>query len=86
MVANESPEVVQGRQRLIAADIIDPQEADEDSSVNYDGAIYYEEDDSGLVKEGVSTSVTGLGKKEVEEVQQAVKYYSLSFCMSKPPS
>ena len=35
---------------------------------------------------GVSTGVTEVGKKYLEEVQQAVKYSSLLYFMLKPPS
>ena len=49
MVAKEHPEVIEGRQRLIAMDVIDSEEADEDASIDHDDADFYEEDGSGLV-------------------------------------
>ena len=62
---------------MIATDIIEPNYAAEDGSIDDDGADLYGEDDSGLGEAGVSTGVSEVGTKNVEEVQQAVKYSSL---------
>ena len=78
MVAIENPELIKGRPRLIATYVIDPEEAAEYGSID-------EYDESGFREAGVSTNVTEVRTKEVEEVHQAVKYsYLLSF-MLKPP-
>ena len=37
MVAKEHPEVIEGRRRLIAVDIIESEEAAEDASTDHDG-------------------------------------------------
>ena len=36
MVASEHPEVIEGRQGLIVIEVLDPGEADEDGSIDYD--------------------------------------------------
>ena len=38
MVAKEHPEVIQGSLQLIAVDVLDSEEANEDSSIDHDGA------------------------------------------------
>ena len=38
MVASEHPEVIEGRRRLIAADVLDSEEASEDGSIDNDGS------------------------------------------------
>ena len=41
MVASEHPEVIEGRWRLIATNVLDSEEADEDDSIdNYCAAVY----------------------------------------------
>ena len=49
MVAKEHPDVIEGRQRLIAVDVLDSEEADEDASIVHDDAAFDEENGSGLV-------------------------------------
>ena len=66
MVANEHPEVIEGRPRLIATDVLDSEEEDEDGSIDNDGASSYEEDENGLVEVGVITFVTQAGTEDVE--------------------
>ena len=83
MVASEHPEVIEGRRRLIATDVIDYGEEAEDCSIdNYD-ADFDEEDKSGLVDVGVRTGVTQSGRGEVEEVQRVMKSSSLLSFMLK---
>ena len=57
-------------------DVIDSEEEDEDDSINHDGDALDEEGGSGLVGAGV--------KEEVEDLQKALKYYSLLSYMLKP--
>ena len=54
MVAKEHLEVIEGRQRLIAVDVIDSEEAAEDASIDYYGDDLDEEYASGLVGAGVT--------------------------------
>ena len=54
MVAKEHPEVIEGRRRLIAVDVLESEEAAEDTSINHDGAASDEEGGSGLVGTGVT--------------------------------
>ena len=86
MVAIEHPEAIERRRQLISTDVLDPEEVYEDCSIDGDGATSYEEDDIGLGEAGARTGVIEVGTKEVEEVQQHVKYSSLSSYMFKPPS
>ena len=86
MVASENPEVIEGRRRLIAIGVLDSEEAAEDGSIDNDGAALYEEDESGSGEAGMRTGVTESGTEEVEEVQQVVKYSSISYHMLKPNS
>ena len=67
-------------------DVIDPEEAAEYVSIDDDGDYLDENGESGLEEAGVSTGVTEVGTKDVEEVQQAVKYLSLSSYVLRPPS
>ena len=76
MVAKEHPEVIEGGQYLIAVGVLEYEEADEDASIDHDGADSGEEDGSGLVGAGVT--------EEVEDMQKALKYSSLSSYMWKP--
>ena len=64
MVASEHPEVIEGKRRLVATDVLDYEEADEDGSIDNDGAALDEEYGSGSVVTGVRTCVT---KSETEE-------------------
>ena len=86
MVASEHPEVIEGRQQLIVTEVLDSEEAAEYGSIDDDGDYLDENGESGLEEAGVSTGVTEVGTKDVEEVQQAVKYLSLSSYVLKPPS
>ena len=86
MVASEHPEVIEWRRRLIATEILDPEDAAEDGSIDDSGDTSDEQDASGLGESCVSTGVTEVGTKEVEEAQKAVKYSSLSSFILKPPS
>ena len=45
MVASEHPEGIEGRRRLIAADVLDSEEASEDGSIDNDGSASDEEDE-----------------------------------------
>ena len=54
MIAKEHPEVIEGRQRLIAVDILDTEEADEDYSIDHDGDDSDEDDGSVLIGLGVT--------------------------------
>ena len=46
----------------------------------------YEEYERSSIEAGVSTGMTELVTKEVEEVEQAVKHSSISYFMFKPSS
>ena len=85
MVVSEHPKVIEGRWRFIEPNVLDSEEAAEDSSIDNDGADLDEEDESGLGEAGVRTGVTQSGTEGVEEVQQVVKYSSLLSYMCKPP-
>ena len=69
IVAKEHPEVIEGRGRLITVDVLDSEEASENSSVYHDGADSYEEDGSCLLDAGVT--------EEMADIQKAVKYSSI---------
>ena len=58
MVASEHPEVIEGRRRLIATDVLDSEEAAEDGSIDNNGAASDEEDESGSGEAGMKTGVT----------------------------
>ena len=62
---------------LIATDVIDYEEAAEYGSIDINVDDFYEEGQSGSGEAVVITGVTEVVIKEVEEVQQAVKYSSL---------
>ena len=47
MVASKNPEVIEGRQRLIATDFLDSKEAYDDGSIDNGAASLDEEDESG---------------------------------------
>ena len=86
MVASEHPEVIEGRRQLIATDVIDSEEEDEDGYIDNYSAASDEEDDIGLGEAGVRTGVAQSGTEEVEEVHWVLKYSSLSSYMLKTPS
>ena len=71
---------------MIVTEVFDSEETAENSSIGDDGDAFDEEDEGGLVDSGARTGVTELGKKEVEEVKQAMKYSSLLYYMLKPTS
>ena len=58
MVASEHPEVAEGRRRLIAMEVPDPEEESEDGSIDDDGDASDEEDDSGPVEAGMRVDIT----------------------------
>ena len=62
---------------MIVIDVIYTDEASDYGMVEDDVANLGEENESGFVEVGVSTGVTEPGTKEVEVVQQDVKYASL---------
>ena len=47
MVAKDHPEVIEGRRRLIAVDVLDSEEAAEDVYIVHDDVAFVEEDGSG---------------------------------------
>ena len=69
MVAKEHPEEIEGRRWLIAVNVLDYDEADEDASIDHDGDALDEEDGIVLVGAGVT--------EEVEDTPKAVKYSSI---------
>ena len=58
MVVSEHPEVIEGRRRLIATDVLDYEEVAEDGSIDNYGAASDEEDESVSGEAGVKTCVT----------------------------
>ena len=74
MVGSEHPEVIQGRQQLIATEVLDPEEAAEDGYIDNYGAVLDLEDESDSGEAGMRTGVTEVVTKEVEEVHNSVKY------------
>ena len=84
MVTSEHPEVIEGRRWFITTDVLDSEEADEDGSIDNDGASSDEEDESGLVEVGV---ITGVDAAETEEeAQQSVESNYLSSYILKTPT
>ena len=69
MVAKDHPEVIEGRRRLIAVDVLDSEEAAEDASIVHDDVAEIEEDGSGLVG--------GILTEEVQDMQKDLKYSSI---------
>ena len=61
MVASEHTDVNEGRRRLIATDVIDPEESYEYGYIDNDGAASDEEDDSGSGEVGMRTGVPQSG-------------------------
>ena len=86
MVASAHPEVIDARWWLIPKGVIESEEASEYGSIDNYGAALYEEDESGSWDAGMITCMTEAGTKDVEEVHQVVKYYSLSSYILKPNS
>ena len=76
MVANDHPEVVEGRKQLIAVDVLDSEEAAYDASIVHADAAFDKEDGSGLVGAGVT--------EEVQDIQKDFNSSSLSSYMFKP--
>ena len=58
MVVSEYPEVIEGRQRLILVDVLEPEEEDEDVYIDDDGDALDEEGESGWGEVCVRTCVT----------------------------
>ena len=74
---------------MIATDVLESEEEDEDGSIDNDGSASDEEYDIGSGEVGVRTGITLSGTEEVEEVeevQRVLKYSSLLSYMLKPPS
>ena len=76
MVANEHPEVIEGRRRLIDVDVIDSEETAGYSAIDHDNDALDEEDGNVLVGVGVT--------EEVGDIQKALHYSSLLSYMLKP--
>ena len=76
MVEKYHPGFIEGRQRLIAVDVPDSEEAAEDSSIVHDGVAFDEEDGSGLVGAVVT--------EEVQDMHKALNYSSLLSYILKP--
>ena len=76
MVGKEHLEVIERRRRLIYVDVIDSEEASEDSYIYHDGATSDEEYGSSFLGAGVT--------EEVEYMQKYSKYSSLSSYTLKP--
>ena len=74
MVASEHPEVIEGRRRLIATDVLESEEEADDGSIDNDGAALDEEYDSGSGETGVRTCVT---KSETEEGGRYAEGYEI---------
>ena len=58
MVANKNPKIIEGGQRLIVMDIIDPDQASKYGVIDDDVDASDKEDESGFVDAGVITGVT----------------------------
>ena len=71
---------------MIFTDVLDPEEADEDGSIDYYSSALDEEDESGLLEVGVITVTTEVETKDVEKLHQDVKYSSLLSYILKPIS
>ena len=76
MAAKKHPEVIEGRWRLIAVDVLDSEEAAEDDSIYHGDAALDEEDGSGSIGAGII--------EEVGDMQEALKYSYLLSYMMKP--
>ena len=61
---------------MVSVDVLDSEEADEDTSIVHDDAAFDEEDGSGLVGAGVT--------EEVQDMYRALNSSSLSSYMLKP--
>ena len=81
MIANEQSQVIEVGQLLISTKVLDPQQLDQDGSIDEYGDSL--DDDSVLGQAGVRTNVTEVVTKEVVEAHQAVKYSSLLSFMLK---
>ena len=76
MVAKKHPEVIEGRQRLIAVDVIDFGGTAEDASIDHDDSALDEEGGIGLVGAGVT--------EEVGDMQKDFKSSYISSYLLKP--
>ena len=65
MVGIEHPKVIRVVRHLIVADVIYPEEEDEDIAVDDYGSASDEQDESGLLEAGVIKGATGSVTKEV---------------------
>ena len=68
--------MIQGRRWLIAVDVLESEDPDEDVSIDHNGDFWDEEDERDLVGAGVT--------EQVEDMQKAVKYSYISSYMLKP--
>ena len=85
IVVSEHPEMIEGRLRLVATDVLDSKEAAENFSICDDGAALDDEDESGSGEASLRTGFTQLGTEDVEEVYWVMKYSFLLSFMFKPP-
>ena len=67
-------------------DILDSEDAAEDVFIEDDGSALVEERESGLIEAGVSTCVTEVETKYLEDLQQVVNSSYILPYMLKPPS
>ena len=86
MVTSEHSELVEGRQRFIVTDILDSEESYGYGSTDDDSSALHEEYDSGSGEFCMSTCVTEVVTKYLEEMHQSVKSSPLSSYILKPPS
>ena len=70
MLAKDHPEVIEGRLRLIAVDVLDSKEAAGDASIDHDDAALDEYNGSGLVRAVIT--------EEVGDMQKSLKSSSIS--------
>ena len=70
---------------MISTDVLGSEEADEDGSIDNDGADLDEDDESGSGEADVRTGVTQSGTEEVEYMQRVMKSSSIFSYMLKPP-
>ena len=76
MAAKKHSEVIEGRQRLIAVNVLESEEVTEDASINHDDAALDEEGGIGLVGAGVT--------EEVGDMQKDFKSSYISSYLLKP--
>ena len=76
MLAKKHHQLINERQQLLAVDVLESEEAAQDASINHDGAVTDEQYGRGLLGAYII--------EEVEDIQKAIKYFSLSSYMLKP--